>query len=92
MPKFLLMATEKLLEATPQEVLTGWKLPKRHLLLRLEPQAGRIDLFGIWAPKHYRKTKDISYIAGPVRGFHGDAYNSWVKVAKAPVENDHIRP
>lgn len=37
--KLLLMATEKLLEATPQEVLGGWKTPSRHVILRLEPQA-----------------------------------------------------
>jgi hypothetical protein len=82
--KLLLLATEKLLEKTPQEVLAGWRAPKRQFLLRLESPSGRINLFGIWTPKHYRKRKSLTHVDGPIRTLRGDEYHSWVKIAKVP--------
>lgn len=82
--KLLIMATEKLLEATPQEVLVGWRKPKRHSLLRLEPQKGQIELFRIWAPGHYSRRDSVSYICTPIRAFAAHSYNSGIKVAKKP--------
>lgn len=80
--KLLLMATEKLIEATPHEAVVGWKSPRRNLLLRLEPQRGKIDLFGIWASGHRRRLNGVSCISG-IRKFDGGLY-PWVRVAKRP--------
>jgi hypothetical protein len=80
--KLLLMAIEKLVEATPHEAVAGWKQPRRDVLLRVEPQHGRIDLFGIRAGRHRRKINGISCISG-IRGFGGELY-PWVRVAKKP--------
>jgi hypothetical protein len=82
--KLLLMATEKLLEATPHEVLVGWKTPKRHLLLRLEPQKGEIRFHAIRAPKHYKTMNRVSCIVGGIRQLTGDKLYPWIKIAKRP--------
>jgi hypothetical protein len=82
--KLLLMATEKLLEATPHEAVAGWRTPKRHILLRLEPQRGALELFSIWAPQHYRVFNGISCVAGGIRQITGDKYYPWIRIAKTP--------
>ncbi len=81
--KLLLMATEKLAEATPHEVVAGWRSPRVDVLIRLEPQRGRLDLFRIWAKGHRHRGDGISYIAGGIRDLRGELY-SWIRVGKTP--------
>lgn len=80
--RLLLLATEKLVEATPQEAVIGWRNPAKHLLLQLEPQLGELNLFQISTPGKYKKNKGVSYIAGPIRSFEGRGFSEGVKLAK----------
>lgn len=80
--KLLLLATEKLVEATPHEVVIGWRNPAKHFLLQLEPQLGELKLFQISAPGNYKKNNGISYISGRIRSFSGGRFAEGIKVAQ----------
>ena len=47
--KLLLLASEKLLEATPHEAIVGWRNPRRHTVVQLEPFEGVLNLFTLQA-------------------------------------------
>ena len=80
--KLLLLATEKLVEATPHEVVMGWRNPPKHLLMQLEPQVGELRLFHISAPGKYKKINGVSCISGHIRPFSGHGFSAGIKVAK----------
>jgi hypothetical protein len=82
--KLLLMATEKLLEATPHEALVGWRVPNLQLLLRLEPQIGEIRFHTIRAPKHYQTIHGVPCIVGGIRQLLGDKLHPWIKIGVRP--------
>jgi hypothetical protein len=82
--KLLILATEKLVEATPHECVVGWGQPQIHLLMQLEPQIGELRFFRVSAPGHYRKLHGTSCLSTRIRTFDGDGFASGVKVAKRP--------
>jgi hypothetical protein len=61
--KLLLFTTEKLMEATPQEVVLGWRNPNRHVLLQLEPFEGELRLFTLAAKNKYQKIAGVNCIS-----------------------------
>src|ERR1039457_3825858 len=65
--KLLLLATEKLLESTPHEVVVGWRTPCRHLILQLEPFKSEIRLYGITAKNRYSRIEGVNCISGQIR-------------------------
>lgn len=82
--KLLLMATEKLREATPQEVLGGWKVPSKQFLLRVEPQRGDLEFFEVDAPDHYKEGHGIRYIGAPFRTFQNNDYSPGISISDIP--------
>jgi hypothetical protein len=82
--KLLLLATEKLLERTPHEVVVGWKNPKRHILIQLEPISGELRLFTLQAKGRYRKSHGISHFPGPLRNFSEGKLLPGIKIPKSP--------
>lgn len=80
--KLLLLATEKLLESTPHEVIIGWNSPKHHVLLQLEPVIGELRLYIVHAKGQYKKINGISCLSG-VRDFVGKL-NPHIKLPKTP--------
>lgn len=80
--KLLLLAMEKLVEATPQEAVIGWRTPSSHVLMQLEPHAAELRFFRITAPGKYKKSHGITHVTG-VRTMSGELDNE-VKVAKTP--------
>jgi len=60
--KLLLLAARSLLHRTPCESVVGWRTPKRHALMQLEPHEGRLHIFGITAPGHYSRLNGINVI------------------------------
>ena len=80
--KLLLLATEKLVEATPHEVVMGWRNPPKHLLMQLEPQVGELRLCHISAPGKYKKINGVSCISGHIRPFSGHGFSAGIKVVK----------
>lgn len=81
--KLLVMATEKLLEATPHECVVGWRQPKRHLVMRLEPIKGVVNLFSLTAKGMYRRQHGFSYFSGGLRSFRGELKDG-IQIAKNP--------
>ena len=81
--KLLVMATEKLLEATPHECVVGWRQPKRHFVMRVEPIKGEIHFFSLIAKGMYRRQHGISYFSGGLRNFGGELKDG-VQIAKTP--------
>jgi hypothetical protein len=81
--KLLVMAIEKLLEATPHECVVGWRQPKRHFVMRLEPIKGEIHLFSLIAKGMYRRQHGISHFSGSLRSFTGELKEG-VQIAKTP--------
>jgi len=53
--KLIIMATERIIEKIPTEVILGWREPRKHLVMQLEPIAGEIRLFGLKAKGRYSK-------------------------------------
>ena len=47
--RLLLLASEVLLETTPFEVVVGWKIPQKHVVLQLEPVQGLLNFFTLRA-------------------------------------------
>lgn len=84
MVKLLLLATEKLMEATPYEVVVGWRDPSRHTLLQLEPLKGEIQLYGITAKNRYKKIQNTTCINGQIRPFTGTGFTAGIRVTKNP--------
>ena len=80
--RLLLLATERLVEATPHEAVIGWRKPARHLLMQLEPQAGELRFFRISG--QCRKLNGVSCISGPIRPFGGHGFSNGIKVAEKP--------
>ncbi len=81
--RLLLLATEKLVESTPHEAVVGWKNPKRHLVLRIEPFRGAIDLYTLRARGQYRRIEGVSCFTGNLRNFRGDL-NAKVTIPRKP--------
>lgn len=81
--KLLILATEKLLEATPHECVVGWRQPKRHLVMRLEPIQGVINLFTLTAKGLYKKTHGVSHFSGSLRNFNGQVKDG-IKISRTP--------
>jgi hypothetical protein len=82
--KLLLLATEKLIEKTPYEVVVGWKNPKRHIVLQLEPIKGVMNLFTLKAKGKYKKINGISCFSSGLRTFTGETINPGIKLSKKP--------
>jgi hypothetical protein len=82
--KLLLMARGTLLEGTPHEAVVGWRNPKKHLVLRLEPMLGEIQLFTLRAKGKYRRSEGVYHFCGNLRTFSGDEYCQGVSVARRP--------
>ncbi len=80
--KLLLLATEKLLESTPHEVIIGWNSPKRHVLLQVEPVIGELRLYIVHAKGQYKKINGISCLSR-IRDF-GGKLNPRIKIPKTP--------
>jgi hypothetical protein len=82
--RLLLLATEKLLEATPFEVIVGWRNPKQHIVLQLEPVQGLLNLYVLRAKGQFGKIHGISCFRGRLRKFTGEALNPGIKISKKP--------
>ena len=81
--KLLLLASEKLLEATPHEAVIGWVNPKVHIVLQLEPIFGILNLFKFIAKGKYRKMNGISCFTGGLRDLRGNLMPG-IQIAKSP--------
>jgi hypothetical protein len=81
--KLLLLASEKLQHATPHEAIIGWKYPKLHLVMQLEPILGILNLFKIRAKGKYRKINGISCFSGRLRDLRGNLVSD-IQIAKSP--------
>ncbi|MDZ4169573.1 MAG: hypothetical protein U1E26_07945 [Coriobacteriia bacterium] len=79
----LLLATEKLMERTPQEMVVGWRKPAMHLVMRLEPQLGELRLHRVTAPGKYKKMHGTSVLVG-LRGVFGETYSEGVTISAEP--------
>lgn len=82
--KLLLLAIEKLMEATPHEVVVGWKNPNRHCVLQLEPNKGVMNLFTLKAKGKHKKSHGINYFCGSLRTLDGGKLLPGIEIAKAP--------
>lgn len=80
--KLILLATEKLLESTPYESVVGWREPKCHLVLQLEPVLGRINFFSLRAKGQFKKIEGRSCFFGNFRRFSDGALSSGIKIPK----------
>jgi hypothetical protein len=89
--KLILMATERIIERIPTEVVAGWRNPKRHVVLQLEPLAGSIRVFGLRAKGKYHKSKGGSCFRGPLRSFFGDELSEGVALTKKPWREISVR-
>ncbi len=82
--KLLLLAIEKQMESTPYEAVIGWKNPKRHCVMQIEPIKGVINLFTLKAKGHHKKSHGIFHFSGRLRNFGGGELTSGVSIAKNP--------
>ncbi len=82
--KLLLMAVEKLTEATPHEAVVGWKEPKKHCVMQLDPIKGELTLYSLFAKGRYNKTDGLSHFIGPLRTIEGDKLLPNIKISKSP--------
>lgn len=82
--KLLLLATEKLLEATPYEAVLGWKNPKLHLVLQLEPSQGALNFYVLRAKGKFSKINGISCFRGTLRTLTTNALSSGIHISKTP--------
>ena len=88
--RLLILATEKLLEATPIEVVAGWKKPRRHSLIQLHPHNGQLRVYTITAPGQYHKVQGVSCLFG-IRSFDGVSLTKGVRVAKKAWRVIHLK-
>ena len=89
--KLLLLAVEKLLEMTPHEAVVGWRNPKRHCVLQLEPISGHINLFTLKAKGMHKKTHGINHFSGNLRSFGGGELNPGIEIAKSPWKTINLK-
>lgn len=82
--KLLLLASEKLLESTPHEAVIGWRKPRRHAVLQLEPFHGLVNIFTLRAPGKYRTLNGVTCFAGPLRNFGGGKLARGITMPKTP--------
>jgi hypothetical protein len=82
--RLLMLATEKLLEHTPYEAVVGWKDPKRHLILRLEPVMGTLNLFVLRAKGKFGKLNGISCFRGNLRTFANETLSPGIQISSTP--------
>jgi len=80
----ILLATEKLSERIPNEMVVGWRSPSRHSVMRVDPFRGEITLHTLRAPGKYRRSKGISYFSGSLRNFLGSQLSEGITIAKTP--------
>lgn len=81
--RLIILATEKLLEETPHEVLVGWSSPSRHALIQIHPQIGELHIYTLTAPNCYKRIHGVSCISRNIRNFDGK-YTKRIKVSKNP--------
>lgn len=81
--KLLLMATERLVERIPTELVVGWRNPKRHFVLRLDPIRGEITLHNFTAKGKYARHNGISHFSGGLRSITG-GYLPGIGVVEKP--------
>lgn len=82
--RLLLLATEKLLEATPYEAVVGWKNPKHHLILQLEPKQGVLNLFVLRAKGQFGIINGVSCFRGNLRTFTDGVLYPGIHISKKP--------
>lgn len=83
--RLLLLAIERLVEATPHEAVVGWKGPPlRHMVLQLDPHRGVISLTRFWAPGRYRRRNGTSAFLGTLRQPFSGELDPDVRLATRP--------
>jgi hypothetical protein len=89
--KLILMATERITESLPTEVVAGWNNPRKHVVIQLEPNAGEIRMYGLKAKGKYHKIQGMTCFKGPLRSFFGDKLSKGVTLSKKPWRTIVIR-
>ncbi|MDO7787241.1 hypothetical protein [Desulforamulus aquiferis] len=73
--ELLYMATDKILGKTPIEVIIGFDTEPLHRVMRIEPQKGQLEFFGIKAKKEevmkFNEDFNIYFIKEKLRGIDG---------------------
>lgn len=82
--KLILMASERITGRIPTEVVAGWRDPKRHVVLQVEPLLGTIRLFGLRAKGRYHKVGGVTCFKGPLRVMFGGTLVPGAKLSTRP--------
>ena len=80
----ILLATEKLSERIPNEMVVGWRNPSRHSVMRADPFRGEITLHTLRAPGKYGRSHGVSHFTGSLRSFTGSKLSAGISIAKQP--------
>jgi len=82
--RLLQLAIERLLERIPVESVIGWRVPRKHVVMRLEPGSGELTLSTLRAPGQFSSHGATKYFSGPLRAFGDGSLRAGVTVAGRP--------